>query len=121
MSIGKKRLLVYGVMALSLIAAVNFIKDIRRLRRVDERLTNAQAELGREKTKQLELKRSLTAVEDGFWLEKQIRNVLKMAKPNEVIVVVPETISYSAAPDGESEPEPEESNLRQWLRVFGVD
>ena len=120
MSITRRRLLVYVVMLLSLPIAVNLVKDIIRLSKADERFTAAEEELLLAKKEQEALKRQLAAASDGLWLEKQIRNVLKMAQPDEVVVVVPEEISQvseiAAAGVGERQ---DESNLSQWLTVFG--
>ncbi len=120
MSITRRRLLVYAVMLISLLVAINLVKDILRLNKADERLAGAQAELSEAKKQQEELRRNLAVAGDGLWLEKQIRNVLKMAKPEEVVVVVPEEIirAPEIAAIGQTAHR-EESNLSQWLRVFG--
>ena len=120
MSITRRRLLVYGVMLASLLVVINLVKDIIRLSKADERLSASQAELTEAKKQQEELKRNLAVAGDGFWLEKQIRNVLKMAKPEEVVVVVPEEIVRASeiAAVGEAQRQ-EESNLSQWLKAFG--
>jgi len=120
MSITRRRLLVYAVMLASLLVVINLVKDIIRLSKADERLSASQAELTEAKKQQEELKRNLAVAGDGFWLEKQIRNVLKMAKPEEVVVVVPEEIVRASeiAAVGEAQRQ-EESNLSQWLKAFG--
>lgn len=121
MSITKRRLTVYAVMIVSLIIGINLVKEIIRLNKVDERMSAARQELERAKKEQEELGRALVAA-DSFWLEKQIRNVLKMAKPDEVVVVIPEEILLSKEADrlirAEAE---EESNPEQWLKVFGFN
>ena len=121
MSITRRRLLVYAVMLASLLVVVNLVKDIIRLSRADERLAAAEAELAQAKKEQDEWKRHLAVASDSFWLERQIRNVLKMAKPEEVVVVVPEEIAVApeVAASGETRHQ-EEGNLGQWLRVFGL-
>lgn len=121
MSITRRRLLVYAVMLASLLVAINLVKDIIRLGKADERRAAVEQELLLAKKEQEELKRNLTAVSDGFWLEEQIRNVLKMAKPDEVVVVVPKEIVQVAevVEIGQAQSH-EESNLRQWLKVFGL-
>ena len=123
MSITGRRLLVYLVMFLSLLIGINLIKDIMRLNRADERLLAAEIELRAAQEEQAELKSQLEVVGNDFWLEGQIRNVLKMARPEEKIVVVPEEIT-KFAPVGQGFAGPgqvkEASNLAQWLKVFGL-
>ena len=93
MSITRKRLLVYLVMVISLLMVINLIKDIIRLEKSDQRLATAEQKRQLARQEQAETKRQLAKATDGFWLESQIRNVLKMAKPEEVIVVVPEAVT----------------------------
>lgn len=120
MSITRRRLLVYAVMLASLLVAINLVKDIIRLGKADERRAAVEQELLLAKKEQEELKRNLAAAGDGLWLEEQIRNVLKMAKPDEVVVVVPEAIGQAPEVEAIGQAQPhEESNLRQWLTVFG--
>ena len=121
MSIGKKRLLAYVVLIASLLMAVNLVKDILRLSRSDQRLVAADAELNAAKKEQEELKRQLQTAGSGFWLEKQIRDVLKMARPDEVVVVVPDSVggATKAEPIAQIEDDKLESNLSRWRQVFG--
>ena len=121
MSITRQRLLVYAVMLASLLVIINLVKNIIRLSKADVRLDAAEQELLMAKKEQEQLKRNLASASNGFWLEEQIRNVLKMAKPDEVVVVVPEEIvrAPEVAQIGKVQPN-EESNLSQWLRVFGL-
>ena len=119
MSTGKKRLLAYLVMGLSLFISVKLVKDIIRLRSADKRLIDAEAELLSARKEQEEVKKQLTEVEDRSWWEKQVRNVLKMAKTGEVVVVVPEEILKVAEAAKVAKIEQEEtSNLVKWWRVL---
>lgn len=120
MSITRQRLLVYLVMLVSLVMAINLVKDISRLNRADERLLEADLELRSAREEQQELKRQLEVVGSSFWLEGQIRNILKMARPEEKVVVVPEMITQTAPVRQDFAGQAEEkSNLSLWLEVFG--
>jgi len=123
MSTGKKRLLVYLVMILSLIISIKLVKDIIKLKSADKRLVDAGTELLSAKQEQDELKKQLAEVEDRSWWEKQVRNVLKMAKMGEVVVVVPEEVVKQVAQVEEvakvAKVEQEEtSNLVKWWQVL---
>lgn len=112
----------YIIMGVCLLVASNLVKDIIRLNRVDDRLRQAETELDEAKQEQAELREKLAGINNGFWLERQIRNVLNMAKPNEVVVIVPEAVKQGAAAARPAEDEPETAgNLQQWLLVFGFD
>jgi len=120
MSITGRRLLVYLVMLLSLLIGINLIKDIRRLNRADERLVAAETELKLAQEEQQGLKSQLEVAGSDFYLESQIRNVLKMARPEEMVAVVPEEIVRATQirqePTGKAE---EKNNFNLWLEVFG--
>lgn len=119
MSTGKKKIFVYFMMSLSLIISVKLIKDIVKLKLADKRMAEAEQELITAKKEQEELKRKLGGMSESNWWEKQVRNVLNMAKPREVVVVVPEEVKRT----NDTEPtailkQEEPNNLIKWLQVF---
>jgi len=120
MSTSKKRVLAYVVLVLSILASVKLVKDIIKLRSADNRLIEAEEELIAANQEQIELKQQLVEIEDRSWWEKQVRNVLKMAKPNEVVVVVPEEIKNSRVSQivDESEIISEIPNWQQWWQIL---
>src|SRR3989338_5211905 len=93
MSIARRRLMAYAVILLGLAAAANLVKNIVRLNRAGGRLVEAEAKLRAAEQEQAELQLRLAAISNDFWQESQIRNVLKMARPEETVVGVPEEIS----------------------------
>ena len=119
----KKRLLAYIIMVVSLSLSVNLVKDIYRLWHADDRLAVAERELLIAKERQVELNFKLRESESADWWEKQVRNTLKMARPNEVVVIVPDEVSQSTASrDLQSQALIESgtdlTNLQKWRRVF---
>ena len=72
--------------------SVKFVKDIFRLWHADDRLKQAQLELVTAKEDQVQLRQKLKAVEGTKWWEEQVRNILKMARSNEEVVIVPDEI-----------------------------
>jgi len=121
MSTGKKRLLAYVIMLISLLISVKLIKDIIRLWHADERLIEAKEELLAAKQEQLGLEQELKEVEKGEWWEKQVRNTLKMARSKEEVVVVPETpiVDGRFEVEGTGQIEVEElSPMEKWWQVF---
>ena len=88
----KKRLFSYMIMIVSVIVSVKLVKDIYRVWHVDDRIVEAERELGAAKQEREEIEKRLKETESGFQKEKQIRDTLKMAKENEVVIVVPEEV-----------------------------
>lgn len=122
MSTGKKRFVAYLVMMVSLLISVKLVKDIIKLRSADKRLIDAETELLLAKQEQAELKKRLLEFEDKSWWEKRVRNVLKMAKPGEVVVVVPDEVISQNSPkdisDANQTDTDELSNWQKWRRIF---
>ncbi len=121
MSTGKKRLLAYVIMLISLLVSIKLIKDIIRLWHADDRLIEAREELLVAKQEQLELEQELKEAEKGEWWEKQVRNTLKMARLKEEVVVVPEGLQVDGRfeVEGLKQIEAEElSPMEKWWQVF---
>lgn len=120
MSIARRRLMVYLVMIISGVFAVNLTRDIVRLSQADSRLAAARQELGAARAEQADLERRLAQASGDLAVESRIRNDLKMSKPDEVIAVIPEevTTQVEQAVKGLKKVE-EENNFSRWRRVFG--
>lgn len=121
MSTGKKRLLAYVIMVVSLITSVKLVKDIVRLWKSDDRLVEAEKELNLAKRESEELKLKINEIETGEWWEKQVRNTLKMARENEEIVIVPDNLvsepSFRKVEVNESD-NGEELAYKKWWKLF---
>jgi cell division protein FtsB len=113
----KKRLLTYIIMVLSLLMTIKLAKDIYWLWHTEDRLTKANKELAEAKKEQQGLKQALEEVESSQWWEKQIRDKLMMARPEETVVIVPEAIASRAAErqTGE-EGTGKEADLKPWQK-----
>ncbi len=122
MSTGKKRLLAYVVMGLSVLICIKLVKDIVRLWNADDRIEKAEEELLGAKREQLKLKEEIIEVGEDDWWEQQVRDTLKMAKSNEQVVIVPEKILKEGkkVSDVELVKEEEKSNVEKWKEVFGI-
>ncbi len=118
----KKRFLVYIIMVLSVVVSVKLVRDIYRLWHAEDRMLEADKELLEAKEGQLELKQQLGEVGDGQWWERQVRDKLMMARPNEEVVVIPEEVLKTAERmEMEEEREgqrKEEEPFEKWWQVF---
>jgi hypothetical protein len=118
---GKKRLLAYTIMILSLIAAVRLAKDIYWFWHTEDRLAEAEQELIEAKEMRFRLQRQLEEVGSDEWRERQVRDKLMMARPNEVVVVVPSVVDNEAATKTKENKKGvggELKNWQKWWRLF---
>lgn len=122
MSTGKKRLLAYVIMAISVMISVRLVRDIIRLSHADERIIEAEKELLAAKEEQVELNQELLKAQTGDWWEAQVRDTLKMARENEEVVIVPEEVLKVVGQEQPVLVEKEESlyNFEKWQQVFGI-
>ncbi|MCX6816392.1 MAG: septum formation initiator family protein [Candidatus Beckwithbacteria bacterium] len=118
MSTGKKRIFVYLIMILSVTISVKLIKDIIKLKAADKRIIEAEQGLTKAKNEQEQLKQKLAESTQGDWWEKQVRNVLNMARPGEEVVVVPEEVGKVTEVTKVIKVEEELTNWQKWWQVF---
>lgn len=120
MSTGKKRLLAYIIMVISVMMSIRLVKDIIKLSRTDDRISEAEQDLLNAKQEQFLLEQNLKEIETGEWWETQVRNKLKMAKPNEEIVIIPEEVIKTADLEVMDllDDERELSSIRKWQELF---
>lgn len=120
MSTGKKRLLAYIIMIVSVVVSLRMVKEIYQLWHVDDRLLEAKEELLMAKREQTDLKEQLKDTATFDWKEKKIRDTLKMARPEEVVVIIPEEITTNSVELIEVKPEEEGElgNWQKWWQLF---
>jgi cell division protein FtsB len=96
-------------------------RGVFRLLSSGERVQDAQERLKEVKLKQEELKTRLQEVNRDFYQEKQARDKLGLAKPGEIVVVLPdEDLLKRLSPRAleQENLEPPEPNWRKWARLF---
>ena len=121
MSIMKFRLTAYILLIVSLLVSIRLIRDILKLRSADERLATAENELNKAQIEQMNLKQSLDKVGTPEWQETTFRNTLNLARPGEVVVIVPEAIRQIELVKPESSTSITEiPNWQKWRQVFAL-
>jgi hypothetical protein len=89
--------------------------------KADDRLDIAQKEFRAAREEERQLKQQADSGGNEAAQEKEIRDTLKMARPNEVVIIIPEEV-LASLPSGAPRPQDEGekgSNFSQWLKVFG--
>lgn len=119
MSIIRIRFFTYLLLIVSLLISVRLIKDIFKLEQADERMKQAQDELNKAQIEQMDLEQSLSKVGTPGWQEQTFRNTLNLAKPGEVVVIVPEEVRRADLVRSQTPPqEVELANWQKWWLVF---
>lgn len=112
----------YVFYLLLLILTISLSRNISKMRQI-----NKEVQQKEEKVKKLEeegkgLGKKLEEAQSNDYIEKQIRDKLGLAKPGEIVVVLPdEAVLRKLAPkmeEGEdSLPDP---NWKKWAKLFGL-
>ena len=117
MSINKS--LTFFVLLISSILIINLGRDIWRLIKAGERFVQAEKKLEQVKEQNQDLKKTKEFYQSDAFLEEQIRNKLQMAKPEEKIIILPETIRNTQLEQLEQLEKLEQlANWEKWLRLF---
>ena len=111
--------LTFFVLLISSILIINLGRDIWRLIKAGERFVQAEKKLEQVRDKNQDLKKTKEFYQSDAFLEEQIRNKLQMAKPEEKIIILPETIGNTQLEQLEQLEELEQlANWEKWLRLF---
>lgn len=121
MSIYKKLISCLGLILVFLLI-IGFSKDIWQLLHADERIKKAEEKLIKLKEENQKLQGKLDYYQKDEFLEEQIRNKLQMAKPGEVIVVLPEDLNQETTEEAKISSKIKETkelaNWQKWFRLF---
>lgn len=120
----KKKLLTYVIMILSLVMAVKIARDIYSLWHTEDRLIEAEEELVEAQKEKQQLEQELSQAEGQEWWERQVRDKLMMARPEETVVVVPEEVTSLSGIEEEKGVMGEEEELKpwqQWRNLFMIE
>jgi cell division protein FtsB len=109
-----KKITTYLFLGLILLLIINLGKDLYRISRSGERLDQAKEELAELKKENKKLKERQEASKHSFYIEKQIRDKLGMAKPGETVVILPEDINW----EQQSRKEQMQTDLPTWKQWF---
>lgn len=110
----------YLLLFFSLGLIVNLGKSIWRVWHADEIINKEKIKLERLKEEDQKLQGKLNHYQSEQFIEEQIRDKLQMAKPDETVVILPESLkqdSSDAALPNQANRE-ELANWQKWLKLF---
>ncbi len=115
----RKKLILIILFIVSLYLIVYSVKDILGILKKKEEIKKEQLKLERLKAKNEELKKQLEYVKTPEFIEKEAREKLNLARPGEVVVILPENVSEIVDIGKEQKPSKEEKpNWKKWLNLF---
>lgn len=112
-----KRIASWLTIIISVLLSVNLARSIYDLHTRESVVHEAQARLAQAQEKNNELKKELAYVQSPGYVEQQAREKLNMARPGEVVLIVPEV----TPPPDDSVEEEQLEIWQQWLKVFRLE
>lgn len=114
-----KRILFYLIVLIFGVIIVNLSRGIFDLLRVEERVETAEEEVLVLQQEHESLKDELAWRSTEAFVEQEIRNKLKMAKPDEVVVMVEEDMYLEEQDqEGQSLEQEVKPNWQRWWELF---
>lgn len=112
-----KKIVFFGIIIASFFIMNSLIHSIYTLWQKNALMTEAQAELAKEKQENQQLKKKLSESKKTQFIEEEARNKLFLAKPGENTLVIPSQYmhaSLAATP----KPQDKRPNWQKWWQTF---
>jgi len=112
----------YVFYLLLLILTISLSRNISKMRQISKEIQEKEEKVHKLEEEGKKLEKKLEEAQSNDYIEKQIRDKLGLAKPGEIVVVLPdEAVLRKLAPkmeEGEdSLPDP---NWEKWAKLFGL-
>lgn len=112
-----KKIIQWIVILIGTILIVNLSRDILRLIKAGEQIDLAVDNLAKAKTEYESFLKKKEIYTSGEFVEEEARNRLNMAKPDEVIAILPKNLDEILG-RSDKKPESEITNWQKWWRLF---
>lgn len=110
----------YLILGFVVLVVISLIRNILGTLEATKKIGKKEAEVAGLRKKNEELKKKLEEISSDFYIEKQIRDKLSLAKEGEIVVVLPpEDVLRSIVPELPSEEEELPDPIwRKWYKLF---
>lgn len=113
-----KNWLFIGFLIISSLMIISLVQGLKDLTGTRERFEKAEAEVQKLEEERQKLERDLEGSNQALNTEQAIRDQLGLAKPGEIVVILPDDIGETDFLE-ESETESDLPNWKKWAQVFG--
>lgn len=110
-----------ATLVVALLVAISITRSVVRIISAQKQVEDARQELAEEVKKQQSLERQLADMQGLQFKEKEARDKLGLAKPNEVVIIMPDEDVLRRLSPRVQKGEPEElpsPNWERWLKLF---
>jgi cell division protein FtsB len=99
---------------------LSFFRNVSRINRIKKETEEAQINLNKVIMEGEDLKSRLSQSQDEFYIERQIRDKLGLAKDGEIVLILPpdETLRELAMDISEEDEVLPDPNWKKWIKIF---
>lgn len=110
----------YALLGLVVLLAITLIKNILKSVEIKKRIETEKINIEKMKQDNADLAQKVAEIQSQAYIEQQLRDKLGLAKPGEIVVVLPDTATLEKlAPEAPIEQETlPDPNWKKWLKLF---
>lgn len=110
----------YILVFISILLIISLVRNIKKVKEAQSRIDKVRERVEKLKKENEELSKQAEAIQAEEFIEKQLRDKLGLAKPGEIVLVLPDAetlrkLSPQIPEEEETLPDP---NWRKWLHLF---
>ena len=115
-----KKLLGYGIWVLAVVFMVSTAKNINRVLRINREVEDEKEKIEKMQAENAELAAKIAETQGSEFIEKQIRDRLGFAKPEETVVIMPDedVVRKLAPPKATLQDTLPDPNWKKWTHLF---
>lgn len=110
----------YVLLGVVILLAITLVKNILKSVEIKKRIETEKVKIEKMKQDNADLAQKVAEIQSQAYIEQQLRDKLGLAKPGEIVVVLPDTATLEKlAPDVAVEPETlPDPNWKRWIKLF---
>ena len=110
----------YGLFLIVISLIISLSRSIIKLTKAEDKIQDVKNKIISLKKGNEDLNNQISRMESDFFIEKEARDKLGLAKKGEIVLVLPSSENYESLinPDSTTEPNLPLPNYKKWLKVF---
>lgn len=113
-----RKYILYGVILFQIALIISLSRGIQVSKRSAERIAGLERTKQKLEEEKAKLQEEARYIESPYYLETVAREELKLSKPGETVVIIPEGVIVQTKEQGRSEIEEEKENWEKWWEVI---
>ena len=101
--------------------SISLVRSFIKITKADTQIQAVKNKITNLKNENSQLTSQITSVESEFFVEKQARDKLGLAKKGEIVLILPndiESLNLLSQTEIEDKPEFPKTNFQKWLEIF---